>query len=155
MKKNKEHTLKVKIGEKTFRNLLVKEDEVATLLETNEATVARHLEYYLGVIARKIEREKDTRKGQFDKHTVKGVLSRTYHYQKNKYWHLDKKVFKKGSSHFIEHWSNDKKFKKIWKKYEKSGFDEKYKPYFVRSTIDHRLRVGLKKDYHELNTAIV
>ena len=116
--------------------------------DVSQKAIASLIEKYCN----KVVLQRDSSLTQFDKYNVNGILTRVFYYQKKAYL-KDTSIQKMVSRDFVKKWKNKKKFKKIWKKYEESGFNPKLKPVFVRSIHTDKLNVGIPSDRAALNYA--
>ena len=119
-------------------------DTVAILANSRGSTVKNRVEAALTKFAMEFVKRKAINEEKFGKLTPKGKLTTVYYYQKEKYPYLDD-IEGVSEKKFVKRWLKDKKFKKIWANYEKSGFDERYAPYFIRSKITMDLIVTIKE----------
>ena len=124
--------------------------ELQFIRALSDTKLNKDLPSVISAYIKKVENHRARSMGQFNKLTSKGLLNRLYYYQKKTYLN-DKKLQKMSSFAFVTKWENSKQFKKIWKKYEKSNFDNDLKPIFVRSSYDFKLRVGTPKNRAALN----
>ena len=88
-------------------------------------------------------------KKQFDNKKQEGLLKRVYYYNTKG---MEKKPDR---AKWIAKWQGDKKFQKIWAKYEKKGFEREYMPTFVEDPYTEKLKVVPFKDRKTVNPSVV
>ena len=138
---------------KKFKVTLELPKDIADILEGVAAEkIEKVLTHSLAQLLKTMEVNRKGARKQFDKFNKYSLLTRVYYYQKTNY-PKDYVLQNMLVDEFREKWVSNKKFKKIWNKYEESEFDPKLKPVFVRSVHTDELNIGTPKNRAALNYA--